>query len=74
MYPLELKKQVIEMRLRGMTKKQIAVKLGIYDVNRIKIWMRKFRADGEFSLVDQRGKQEKYMNWNVMSADWRWRI
>lgn len=61
-YSFELKKKAIEMRLNGMTKKQVAEELGIHDLDRLKIWMRKYKAEGEFGLVDQRGRREKYVD------------
>lgn len=46
------------MRMDGMTKKQVAKELGIYDLNRLKIWMRKYKAQGELGLIDHRGRRE----------------
>ena len=61
-YSFELKKQAIEMRLQGQTKKAIAEKLGIDDVDRIKVWMRKYRKKGEYGLLDQRGRRDEYID------------
>ncbi len=47
------------MRMDGMTKKQVAKELGIYDLNRLKIWMRKYKAEGELGLIDHRGRREE---------------
>jgi len=40
-YSFELKKKAVEMRLQGIPKAKIAEELGIQDVGRLKIWMRK---------------------------------
>ncbi|MFD2168519.1 transposase [Tumebacillus lipolyticus] len=61
-YSFELKKKAIELGLNGMTKKQVADELGINDFNRLKVWMRKYKTGGEFELVDQRGRREKYVD------------
>uniref|UniRef100_UPI00349FD7C8 helix-turn-helix domain-containing protein n=1 Tax=Saccharibacillus sp. CPCC 101409 TaxID=3058041 RepID=UPI00349FD7C8 len=57
-YSYETKLRAVQMRMDGMTKKQVAKELGIYDLNRLKIWMRKYRAEGELGLVDHRGRRE----------------
>ncbi|MMZ66940.1 hypothetical protein D1872_294750 [compost metagenome] len=61
-YSFELKKQVAEMRLQGKTKKQVAELLGIEDIGRLKVWMRKYREQGEFSLLEHRGRRRDYVD------------
>jgi transposase-like protein len=61
-YSFEVKKKAVEMRMNGMTKKQVAEELGIHDLDRLKIWMRKYKAEGEYGLVDQRGKRKTYVD------------
>lgn len=61
-YSFELKKKAIEMRLQGMTKKRVAEELGIADIGRLKIWMRQYRLQGEFGLMDHRGKRKQYVD------------
>ena len=48
----------------GWTYRQITNHLGIADVCRVKVWMRKFRKLDEFGLLDQRGRQEEYIDEN----------
>ncbi|MCQ4086222.1 helix-turn-helix domain-containing protein [Saccharibacillus sp. JS10] len=57
-YSYETKLKAVQMRMDGMTKKQVAKELGIYDLNRLKIWMRKYKAQGELGLIDHRGRRE----------------
>lgn len=61
-YSYETKMKAIEMRLQGMTNGKVAKELGIPDVKRIKVWMRKYRELGEFGLLDQRGKRQHYVD------------
>jgi transposase len=63
-YSFELKKKAIEMRLQGMTKQKVAEELGIADIGRLKVWMRRYNQMGEFGLVDHRGKPEQYIDGN----------
>lgn len=59
-YSFETKKKAIQMRLQGMTKQKVAEILGIVDVDRLKIWMRRYKQMGEFGLMDHRGRAKKY--------------
>lgn len=54
--------KTIQMRLNGMMKKQVAEELGIQDLDRLKVSMRKYKTEGAFGLVDQRGEREKYLD------------
>ncbi|GIM47704.1 hypothetical protein DNHGIG_32530 [Collibacillus ludicampi] len=61
-YSFELKKQAVEMRLQGKTKKQVAELLGIEDVGRLKVWMKKYREEGEYGLLEHRGRRKEYVD------------
>lgn len=61
-YSFELKKKAIEMRLQGMTKQRVAEELGIADIGRLKVWMRQYRQQGDFGLMDQRGRRKQYVD------------
>ncbi|WP_353647143.1 helix-turn-helix domain-containing protein [Bacillus sp. FJAT-27238] len=50
-----MKKKAVEMRLQGMTKQQVADKLGIADVQRLRVWMKQLRLYGDFVLMDHSG-------------------
>jgi transposase len=58
-YSFELKKAV-EMRLQGIPKAKVAEELGIQDISRLKVWMRKYRKEGFSGLVDRRGRRKEY--------------
>lgn len=59
-YSQELKLKAINMKLEGMTKRQISEELGIEDHDRVKVWMRKYKQFGEYGLMDNRGRRESY--------------
>ena len=61
-YSFEIKKKAIEMRLQGMTKQKVAEVLGIVDLDRLKVWMRRFKQMGDFGLMDHRGKPKQYID------------
>nr|WP_216674039.1 helix-turn-helix domain-containing protein [Saccharibacillus endophyticus] len=62
--------KAVQMRMDGMTKKQVAKELGIYDLNRLKIWMRKYKAEGELGLIDHRGRREDaYLEQDFMETE-----
>ncbi|WP_240546247.1 helix-turn-helix domain-containing protein [Paenibacillus artemisiicola] len=63
-YSFETKKKAIELRLQGMTKQKVAEVLGIADVGRLKVWMRRYIQMGDFGLTDTRGKRKDYANEN----------
>ncbi|WP_206110301.1 helix-turn-helix domain-containing protein [Paenibacillus aquistagni] len=63
-YSFETKKRAIEMRLEWMTKKKVAEELGIADIGRLKVWMRRYNQMGDFGLMDHRGKRERYIDEN----------
>lgn len=57
--PFSLKMQAIQMRLEGVTKRDVAEKLGIHDVGRWKVWMRQYKQKGAEGLRDHRGGRKK---------------
>jgi transposase len=59
-YRFELKKKAVEMRLQGIPKAKVAEELGIQDISRLKVWMRKYRKEGFSGLVDRRGRRKEY--------------
>ncbi|MWV43614.1 helix-turn-helix domain-containing protein [Paenibacillus sp. HJL G12] len=61
-YSLDTKKKAVDMRLQGMTKKEVAEALGIADIGRLKVWMRKYREQGDSGLVDQRGRSKETLH------------
>ncbi|WP_278043133.1 helix-turn-helix domain-containing protein [Paenibacillus elgii] len=61
-YSEELKRKAIEMRLMGMTKAAVVKELGIADIGRLKVWMRKYKQQGEFGLLDHRGRWKNYVD------------
>lgn len=61
-YSYELKKKAIEMRLQGMTKQKVAEELGIADIGRLKVWMRKYKEQGDFGLIEKRGRRKEYID------------
>lgn len=61
-FSFELKKKAIEMRLEGMGKKKVAEALGIIDVDRLKIWMRRYKQMGDFGLMESRRKKQQYVD------------
>lgn len=50
--------------LRGAFLMAIKGHFGIQDKDRMKRWMRKYREQGEFGLLDQRGCREEYIDPN----------
>ncbi|MFC5652919.1 helix-turn-helix domain-containing protein [Paenibacillus solisilvae] len=63
-YSFETKKKAVELRLQGMTKQKVAEELGIVDVDRLKVWMRRYRQMGDFGLTDNRGRRKQYTDEN----------
>jgi transposase len=59
-YSFELKKKAVEMRLQGIPKAKVAEELGIQDISRLKVWMRKYRKEGFSGLVDRRGRRKEH--------------
>lgn len=61
-YSFETKKKAVEMRLQGMTKQKVAEVLGIVDIDRLKVWMRRYKQMGDYGLMDHRGKRKQYID------------
>ena len=57
-YSLDTKIKAVEMRLQGLTKKQVAEELNIHDIGRLKVWMRKYRESGVAGLIDHRKREQ----------------
>ncbi|PPA86309.1 helix-turn-helix domain-containing protein, partial [Brevibacillus laterosporus] len=56
-YPESLKMEAIRLHFEEKwTYKQIVEHLEIQDKDRLKKWMRKYRQQGEFGLLDRRGR------------------
>lgn len=64
-YSLELKKEAIRLHIEEKwTYRQITDHLQIHDADRVKKWMQKYRKQGEFGLLDQRGRRTDYVDSN----------
>ncbi|EES72069.1 transposase [Paenibacillus sp. oral taxon 786 str. D14] len=62
-YSEELKLEAIRLYSEAKwTYWQINEHLGIQDKDRMKRWMRKYREQGEFGLLDQRGRRKEYVD------------
>jgi transposase len=62
-YPLELKKEAIRFHVEEKwTYRQITDHFQIQDADRVKKWMQKYRKQGEFGLLDQRGRRNEYVD------------
>ncbi|GAB6928079.1 hypothetical protein JCM10914A_20620 [Paenibacillus sp. JCM 10914] len=60
-YSEKIKKRGVRLHvIEGWTYRKINEHLGINDPQRMKKWMRKYREQGEFGLMDQRGRREVY--------------
>ncbi|WP_411350290.1 hypothetical protein [Paenibacillus sp. WLX2291] len=46
--------------------------LQIHDLDRVKKWMRKYREQGEFGLLDQRGRREEYIDTDRKIKQLQW--
>ncbi|MBG9789091.1 MULTISPECIES: helix-turn-helix domain-containing protein [Bacillales] len=62
-YPESLKMEAIRLHIEEKwTYKQIVEHLEIQDKDRLKKWMRKYRQQGEFGLLDRRGRRQAYID------------
>ncbi|WP_336765610.1 transposase [Paenibacillus sp. USHLN196] len=62
-YSEKIKKEAIRLHtVEGWTYRKINEHLGIHDPGRMKRWMRKHREQGEFALMDQRGRRKEYLD------------
>lgn len=59
-YPVEIKLKAIEMRLAGVTKKQIMQELNIKNKTQIQQWMRWYRSGDVHRLHQPVGKQYSF--------------
>jgi transposase len=62
-YTFEMKLEAVKMKEAGYTNAQINEKLGIKDKDRLKVWWRKYKKDGEAGLIDSREykDQDRYV-------------
>lgn len=58
-YTFELKMEAMRLRELGYTNPQIAEKLNIADRDRVKVWWRNYRKDGEAAFIDKRGRHKE---------------
>lgn len=64
-YSEEVKKEAIRLHVEEKwSYRQITEHFGIHDKDRVRKWMRKYKRLGEFGLLDQRGRREKYIDEN----------
>lgn len=62
-YSEETKREAIRLHIEEKwTYRQITEHFGIQDKDRMKKWMRKYRQQGEFGLLDQRGRRKEYID------------
>ncbi|MED1790606.1 helix-turn-helix domain-containing protein [Brevibacillus laterosporus] len=62
-YPESLKMEAIRLHIEEKwTYKQIVEHLEIQDKDRLKKWMRKYKQQGEFGLLDRRGRRQAYID------------
>jgi transposase-like protein len=55
-YPESVKREAIRLRVETkLTYREISEHLGIYDVGRMKKWMKKYKEEGELVFEDRRG-------------------
>jgi transposase len=59
-YSQELKLKAINLKLEGMTKRQISEELGIEHHDRVKVWMRNYKQFGKYGLMNNRGRLDSY--------------
>ncbi|WP_256873613.1 helix-turn-helix domain-containing protein [Paenibacillus kribbensis] len=58
-----MKRVAIRLHLEeGWTYRRIMEHLGIPDRHRLKVWMKKYKLQGEFGLMDKRGNREEYID------------
>jgi transposase-like protein len=59
-YPASLKREAVRLHVEERwTHREVAVHLGINDLKRVKLWVRRFREEGEDSFVDRRGNPHR---------------
>ncbi|MVO98704.1 helix-turn-helix domain-containing protein [Paenibacillus lutrae] len=63
LYSNEVRKEAVRLHEEDKwTYKQITEKYGIQDKDRVRKWGYKFRKQGEYGLLDNRGRREEYIN------------
>ncbi len=62
-YPVELKREAVRLHIEEKwTYRKITAHFQIQDADRVRKWVRKYREQGEFGLLDQRGRKEEYQD------------
>jgi transposase-like protein len=63
-YPIEVKLEAVRLwKEEGIIQREIAERLGVGDPNRVKIWLRIYRKEGEAGLKKpRRGRPKKDKN------------
>ena len=63
MYSNEVRKEAVRLHEEdNWTYKQITEKYGIQDKDRVRKSVYKFRKQGEYGLLDNRGRREEYID------------
>lgn len=47
------------MRLQGIPKAKVVEELGIQDISRLKVWIRKYRKEGFAGISGSEGEEER---------------
>ncbi|MGE6227270.1 transposase [Paenibacillus chitinolyticus] len=62
-YSEEIKREAVRLHLvEKWTYRKITEHFNIRDKDRVKKWMRKYRQQGEFGLLDHRGRRTEYID------------
>lgn len=63
MYTKEIRQEAVRLHEEDKwTYRQITEKYGIQDKDRVRKWVYKFRKQGEYGLLDNRGRREEYVD------------
>lgn len=62
-YSKEIRLEAVRLHLEEKwTYRRITEKYGIHDKHRVRKWVYKFREQGEYGLLDNRGRREEYID------------
>lgn len=63
LYPVEVKLEAVRLFLEeGKTRAEITEKLGLRSEERVKIWVRRYRREGELAFTRPKGRPRKVQN------------